>query len=59
MKHRVFESSKADPDVWFCEAKIKNGEIMYKYVILYTDDCLVISTKRKIFSAKRLADTLC
>ena len=45
MKHLGFESSKADPDVWFCEVKRKNGEIMYEYVLLYTDDCLVISDK--------------
>ena len=44
MKHLGFESSKADPNVWFCEAK-KNGEIIYKYILLYTDDCLVISDR--------------
>ena len=42
MTHLGFELSKADPDVWFHEGKRKNGEIMYTYVLLHTDNCPVI-----------------
>ena len=45
MKHLGFELSKADPDAWFRAAKRKNGETMYEYVLLYTDDCLVVSDR--------------
>ena len=38
-----FSSSQADPDVWYRVAKRENGEAYYEYVLLYTDDCLVIS----------------
>jgi len=34
MKHLGFELSKADPDVWFLDAKRKNGEIMYECILL-------------------------
>ena len=43
MEHLKFESSKADPDVWFRASKRKDGTPYYNYVLLYTDDCLVIS----------------
>ena len=44
MKHIDFESSKADLDVWLRESVRKDGVTQYyKYVLLYTDDCLVIS----------------
>ena len=43
MEHLKFESSKADPDVWFRASKRKDGTPYYEYVLLYTDDCLVIS----------------
>ena len=60
MKHLGFESSKADPAVWFREATRKNGEIMYAYVLLYTDDCLVISDKAEaILRGEIVVDTLC
>ena len=59
MKELGFESSKADPDVWFRlskRAKRKpnsaglmleecEGEEYYEYVLLYVDDCLVISDR--------------
>ena len=45
MDHMGFSSSQADPDVWFRVAKRKNGEKYYEYVLLYTDDCLVISER--------------
>ena len=39
-----FKSSRGDPDVWFCPSKRKtDGSPYYKYVLLYTDDILVIS----------------
>ena len=45
MDHMGFSSSQADPDVWFRIAKRKNGEEYHEYVLLYTDDCLVISER--------------
>ena len=45
MKHLEFVSSRADPDVWMREATRKSGEKYYEYVLLYTDDCLVISER--------------
>lgn len=52
MKHLGFESSRADPDVWFRKSTRKpskssesSGEEYYEYVLLYTDDCLVISDR--------------
>ena len=38
-----FESCYADPDVWFQKSTNKHGKDVYEYVLLYTDDCLVIS----------------
>ena len=43
MEHLKFESSKADPDVWFRASKQKDGTPYYEYILLCTDDCLVIS----------------
>ena len=44
MQHLGFQSSRADPDVWIRESKRKhNDEAYYEYVLLYTDDVLVIS----------------
>ena len=31
-----------DPDVWFCSAMKYDGTDYYQYVLLYTDDILVI-----------------
>ena len=59
MEHLNFESSKADPDVWYrlskrAKRKTNNsgvmlaeceGEEYYEYVLLYVDDCLVISDR--------------
>ena len=47
MKHLEFESSRGDPDVWYREAERKNGDKYYEYVLLYTDDCLVISERAR------------
>ena len=38
-----FQPCPADPDVWIRPAKRSNGEDYYEYVLLYVDDCLVIS----------------
>ena len=44
MKFLGFEYSQADPDVWMRESVQKYGSTKYyEYVLLYTDDCLVIS----------------
>jgi hypothetical protein len=39
------ESSKADPDVWYRATVRKDGTEVYEYVLLYVDDCLVISDR--------------
>jgi len=39
-------SSRADPDVWMRQSVRKDGTTKYwEYVLLYTDDCLVISDR--------------
>ena len=43
MNYLGFESSKADPDVWFRPFTRADGTEIYEYVLLYCDDCLVIS----------------
>ena len=43
MRHLGFESCLADPDVWMRPAVRRNGDKYYEYVLLYTDDCLVLS----------------
>ena len=46
MKFLGFESSRADPDVWMRESVREDGFTKYyEYVLLYTDDCLVISDR--------------
>ena len=45
MKHLEFESSRADPDVWYRLSKRADGTEYYEYVLLYTDDALVISER--------------
>ena len=43
MKFLGFEYSQADPEVWMRESVQKDGSTKYyEYVLLYTDDCLVI-----------------
>ena len=44
MKFLAFEFSYADPDVWMREY-VRKDEVTkyYEYVLLYTDDCIVIS----------------
>ena len=43
MEHMGYESCLADPDLWMREAKLDNGTEYYEYILLYVDDCLVIS----------------
>ena len=44
MHHLNFKSCPADPDVWMREALKADGTEYWEYVLLYTDDCLYIST---------------
>ena len=43
MRHLNFISCPADPDVWMRPAKKADGTEYYEYVLLYTDDALVIA----------------
>ena len=43
MEHMQFTSCKADADVWMRPATKADGTEYYEYVLLYVDDCLVIS----------------
>ena len=54
MEYLGFKSSLADPDVWFREAKREDGTTMYEYVLLYTDDCLVISDNAEYVLRKEI-----
>ena len=44
MCHLNFESCLADPDIWMRPALKSDGSEYYEYVLLYTDDVLVVST---------------
>ena len=54
MEHLGFESSKADPDVWYRESKRADGTPYYEYVLLYTDDCLVVSDNAEAILRKEI-----
>ena len=41
--HSKYQSCLADPDLWFWVSKLDNGTKYYKYILLYVDDCLVVS----------------
>ena len=44
MKFLGFKSSRVDPTIWMRKSVQKYGLTKYyEYVLLYTDDCLVIS----------------
>ena len=47
MTNLGFKSCDADPDVWMHPSTNKREMDIYEYVLLYTDDCLVISNKGK------------
>eukprot|EP00957_Ditylum_brightwellii_P066775 5067205-Ditylum_brightwellii.AAC.1 len=42
MEHLDFKSCPADPDVWMRPARHSDGTEHYEYVLLYTDDALVV-----------------
>ena len=43
MRHLNFVSCPADPDVWMRPAKHSKGTDYWEYILLYTDDALVVS----------------
>lgn len=43
MRHLEFKPCPADPDVWMRPATKDDGSEYWEYVLLYTDDCLVMS----------------
>ena len=43
MEHLGFKSKAGDPDVWMRPATRADGAATYEYVLLYTDDCLVVA----------------
>ena len=45
MLHLNFQSCPANPDVWMRPAKKSDGSEYYEYVLLYTDNILVISER--------------
>jgi hypothetical protein len=45
MRHLDFTSCLADPDVWMRPAQKADGSEYWEYVLIYTDDVLVISTQ--------------
>ena len=49
MQELGFTSCKADPDVWFRSSVRKDGTRYYQYVLLYTDDILVIMEQPEKF----------
>ena len=55
MKFLGFEYSQADPDVWMREFVQKYGSTKYyEYVLLYTNDCLVISDQGETMLSKEI-----
>ena len=42
MRHLDFTSCPANPDVWMRPAKKGDGSLYYEYILLYTDDALVV-----------------
>jgi hypothetical protein len=40
-----FKSYPADPDVWMREQTKPDGNKVWEYVLLYVDDCLIISSR--------------
>ena len=55
MKFLGFEYSQADPDLWMRKSFRKYGFTKYyEYVLLYTDDCLVISDRGETVLRKEI-----
>ena len=43
MEHIEFKACPADPDIWMRPARKSDGSEYWEYVLLYTDDILVVS----------------
>ena len=43
-----FKSCPADPDVWMREHTTDDGSKLWEYVLLYVDDCLIISSRAEL-----------
>jgi hypothetical protein len=54
MRHLDFTSYHADPDVWMRPAKRSDGSDYYEYILLYTDDALVVSENAEQVLRKEL-----
>jgi hypothetical protein len=54
MRHLDFVSCPADHDVWMRPAKHSNGTDYYEYILLYTDDALVIGEHAEKILRKEL-----
>ena len=58
MWHIGFKLCPADPDVWMRPAKHSDGREYYEYVLLYTDDTMVISENAESVLRMNLGSTL-
>ena len=58
MGHLGFRSSEVEPDVWMRPALRTDKSEYYEYVLLYVDNCLVLSEKARTSYERRLANTL-
>ena len=57
MKHLGFHSSKADPDVCMRKSIRKDSRTLYyEYVLIYTDECLVISDQPESILRKEIGE---
>jgi hypothetical protein len=54
MEHLGFKSKGGDPDVWMRPADRADGTLVYDYVLLYTDDCLVVSDNAESILKKEI-----
>ena len=54
MHYLCFRSYKADPDVWMRPARKSGGSEYWEYVLLYTDDALVVSESGERFLQEEL-----
>jgi hypothetical protein len=52
MSHLYFEPCQADPDLWMRVARDNSGREYYECMLLYVDDCLVISHQPGVFLDK-------
>jgi hypothetical protein len=54
MPHLDFTLCPADPDVWMQPAKHSDGTEYYEYILLYTDDTLVVGEHAETILGKEL-----